>query len=80
MREEIITYVYEDKEVYPTGRIASPNKHRKKPKTNKTLIEVVPVGTPIGDRNYSKWVDMEDLLIISNLEDVEIDEDDDDET
>lgn len=68
MQEKIVTYVYEDREVYLTGRIAKSQRSGMKP----TMVEVVPVGTPPGDKDYAKWVRMVDLLVINNLEDEQI--------
>jgi hypothetical protein len=58
--EKTITYVYEAKEVYLTGRVAS---NKKKP----MMVEVLPIGTD--DKTYAKWVKMDELLTITNFGD-----------
>lgn len=67
--ENQISYVYEDREVIPTGRLASPNGNPKL----KQLIEIVPFGTDPTDKSYARWVKLEDLLVISDLGDYEDD-------
>lgn len=66
MVEEIITYVHDGKEVYLTGRLAEPN-----PNNNKQvlMVEISPVGTSVGDTSYAKWVKIEDLMVVRNIED-----------
>lgn len=65
MSEQTITYVYEDREVVLTGRLASPNNN---PKLSQ-LVEIIPVGSDLDDRQYSKWVKLDDLLIVQDLGD-----------
>lgn len=61
MQDKIMTYVYEGKEVKPTGRIAE---RKGKP----ILIEVVPLGASADDKGYAKWVKPEELYIIKETE------------
>lgn len=72
MQDKPITYVYDGKEVYLTGRVAKPQKTATVSKFP-MMVEVVPVGTVEGDTTYSKWVNMKELLIIENLEEQEFD-------
>ena len=65
MTDKIITYVYDDREVMLTGRMATASKGSKRP----TKIEIVPIGSDPNDKTYSRWVNMADLLLITNLED-----------
>ena len=68
MSEEIVTYIYDDKEVYLTGRMAKPSKGSKLD----YRVEIVPVGTTYGDRTYAKWVSMKDLMTIVDIENDDI--------
>lgn len=61
MQDEIMTYVYDGKEVRPTGRIAE---RKGKP----ILIEVVPLGATPDDKAYAKWVRTDELYIIKQTE------------
>lgn len=74
MSEEIVTYIYDDKEVYLTGRMAKPSKGSKLD----YKVEIVPVGTTYGDRTYAKWVSMKDLMTIVDIENDDILDDQDD--
>lgn len=74
MSEEIVTYIYDDKEVYLTGRMAKPSKGSKLD----YRVEIVPVGTTYGDRTYAKWVSMKDLMTIVDIENDDILDDQDD--
>lgn len=65
MVDKIITYVYDDREVILTGRMATAPSGSKLP----TKIEIVPVGSDPNDKTYSRWVNMIDLLLVTNLED-----------
>lgn len=67
MQDKIITYVYEGQEVYLTGRIATPNPNAQKSKAV-PMVEVLPKGTDSDDTTYARWVVMDDLLIIRDLE------------
>lgn len=76
MSEEIVTYIYDDKEVYLTGRVAKPQKGSKLD----CKVEIVPKGTAYGDRTYARWVPMKELMSIVDIENDDIlDEDDNDE-
>jgi hypothetical protein len=68
MQTEIITYVYIDKEVKLTGRLA------KAPAGSRVgdMVEVVPVSANITDKEYARWVNMKELHTVKNLEDEDI--------
>lgn len=68
MHEELMTYVYDGREVYLTGRVA------KNGPRSPDLLEIVPMGTTPGDKTYAKWVTMQDLYVIYNMENEEIDD------
>lgn len=61
--DSTITYVYEDREVILTGRLANPTNN---PKLSR-LVEIIPYGADIDDKQYAKWVKLDDLLVISDL-------------
>lgn len=69
MVEERITYVHDGKEVYLTGRLAEPNPNNPRTAKNVPMVEIVPVGTKTGDNEYAKWIKIEELMIIRNIED-----------
>lgn len=68
MQDKLVTYVYDSKEVYLTGRIASPQGNSKKA----TMVEVLPVGADKNDTAYAKWVNINDLLVVKDLENEDI--------
>ena len=68
MSEEIVTYIYEDKEVYLTGRVAKPRPDSKL----EMRVEIVPKGTTYGDKTYARWVSINDLLAIVDIENDDI--------
>ena len=68
MQDKLVTYVYGDKEVYLTGRVATPQDGVIQ---SITMVEIVPIGTEVGDMMYAKWVNVADLLVIKNLEEQE---------
>ena len=70
MSEELITYVYDGKEVYLTGRIAKRSSNSSK----QPLVEIVPVGADKNDKEYAKWVSIEDLYLIADLDTIDIDD------
>lgn len=74
MQDKLITYVYDGKEVYLTGRLASPRKDAPKTIQGVQMVEIVPVGTPEGDKTYARWIKMNELYIIDNLEEQDFDE------
>lgn len=74
MQDEPITYVYDGKEVYLTGRVANPQETAPRLLQGKNLVEIVPVGTTEGDKSFARWVKMNELFIIEDLEEQEYDE------
>ena len=67
MADDIMTYVFDSKEVYLTGRMA-------KNKRGKVLVEIVPIGTTSGDTAYAKWVASDELFTISTVDELDVDE------
>lgn len=60
MKEQ--TYVYDGREVVPTGRTAEKEMRSNKVKT---LYEVRPVNADPEDRTMNKWVSLDDLYKIA---------------
>jgi len=73
MQDKLVTYVHDGKEVYLTGRIAKSQSTVVRSQAQQ-MVEIVPVGADLGDKTYAKWVKTTDLLIITNLEDQEFDD------
>lgn len=70
MQDKLVTYVYDSKEVYLTGRIATPQNGSKK----LTMVEVLPVGVDRNDTTYARWVNMSDLLVVKDLENEDVED------
>lgn len=73
-QEKLVTYIYDGKEVYLTGRIANPQDGVPRTATIQKMVEIVPLGTTIGDATYAKWVRVAELLVIQNLNEEEFDD------
>lgn len=67
---KIATYVYDGREIYLTGRIANVNTKTAK-RNQSPLVEILPVGTPMGDTTYAQWVRTDELFVIDDLDDDE---------
>ena len=70
MQDKLVTYVYDSKEVYLTGRIAVPQGKSKKA----MMVEVLPVGADRNDTTYARWVNMNDLLVVKDLENEDVED------
>lgn len=69
MSDRIITYVYDGKEVYLSGRIATPQSDSKK---KVVMVEILPIGAERGDASFARWVNMSDLLVVKDLENEDV--------
>lgn len=69
-----ITYVYDSKEVYLTGRVANPQKSAPRTLQGKNMVEIVPIGTAEGDKTFARWVKMDELFIIEDLDEQDFNE------
>jgi len=69
MSDRIITYVYDGKEVYLSGRIATPQSDSKK---KVVMVEILPIGAERGDTSFARWVNMSDLLVVKDLENEDV--------
>lgn len=68
MQDKLVSYLHGDKEVYLTGRVATPQEGVVQ---SITMVEIVPINSDLGDMTYAKWVNVVDLLVIKNLEEQE---------